>query len=443
MDDNDLMLKALNLSSVDELFEDIPKSVRKMEISLPDHLSEYELLKEARHIGSLNDFADFSNFLGCGTYDRIVPSSVDYVISRAEFLDSYTPYQAEISQGMLQSLFEYQSVMSDLTGMDITNSSMYDGYTALAESVRMAFRVNGMKKVLYPENMYRRKLSVIENYVSGLGTKLESYSINDRSGFIDLEDLENRVDSETGAIIVENPNTYGVLDENITRVQDIKKNALLISYVDPISLGVVIPPGSYGSDIAVAEGQQLGLHQNFGGPFLGIFSFSKELVRRAPGRLIGQTQDRNGKNAYVMTLQTREQHIRREKATSNICTNQALMAIAALSYISVVGRKGLSGIALKTMERSRYLKQKLSGIEGIDSSIFTGISFSDVPVGIPVKHDRLEQHLVENRIFGGIPLDSLTGNVPDRLRNTYYFSVTEKTEDSDIERLSGALKEVS
>lgn len=441
MDDNDLMLKALNLSSVDELFKDIPKSVRKREIAVPDHLSEYELLKEAHHIASQNDYSDFHNFLGCGTYDRIVPSSVDYVISRTEFLTSYTPYQAEISQGMLQSLFEYQSIMSDLTGMDVTNSSMYDGYTALGEAVRMAYRVNGKGKVLYPENMYSRKLSVIENYISGLGMKLEAYSIDNRTGFTDLKDLESRVNSETGAIIVENPNSYGILDENITKIQEIKGNALLISYVDPISLGVVRPPGSYGTDIAVAEGQQLGLHQNFGGPFLGIFSFSKDLVRRAPGRLIGQTLDRNGKNAYVMTLQTREQHIRREKATSNICTNQALMAIAALSYLSVVGRKGLSSVALTTMERSRLLRKELAGIKGIDSNMFTGTSFSDVPVKIPVEHNKLEQHLLENRIFGGIPLEGLVSNVQDQLRNAYFFSVTEKTGPGEIDHLASTLRE--
>ncbi len=442
MDDNDLMLKALNLTSVDELFSDIPKPVRKKETRIPDHLSEYELLKEAHSIGTLNDYEDFRNFLGCGTYDRVVPSSVDYVINRTEFLTSYTPYQAEISQGVLQSLFEYQSVMSDLMGMDVTNSSMYDGFTALGESVRMAYRVNGRRKILYPENLYSRKLAVIRNYSSGLDIDLVPYAIDGKTGYLDLEDLESKIDGETGAIIVENPNSYGILDENVVKVQDIKKDSLLISYVDPVSLGVIRPPGSYGADIAVAEGQQLGLHQNFGGPFLGIFSFGKELVRRAPGRLIGRTVDKNGRDAYVMTLQTREQHIRREKATSNICTNQALMAIGALAYVSVVGQKGLSNIATTTMERSRYLRRALSGIHGIDSNVFTGLSFSDVPVKIPVGPERLKQHLHENRMFGGMPMEGLVEHIPDRLKDTYFFSVTEKTGQGDIDALAEVLREV-
>lgn len=437
------MLKALNISSADELFSDIPASVRKKETGLPDHISEYELLKEALSIASLNDYTDFSSFLGCGTYDRIVPSSVDFVISRTEFLTSYTPYQAEISQGVLQSLFEYQSIMSDLTGMDVTNSSMYDGFSALGESVRMAYRVNGKRRVLYPENMYHRKLSVIGNYISGLDMEMVPYSIDSSTGFIDLQDLEGKIDDTTGAVIVENPNSYGILDENVVKVQDLKGDSLLISYVDPISLGVVTPPGSYGSDIAVAEGQQLGLHQNYGGPFLGILSFRKELVRRAPGRLIGQTADTNGKKAFVMTLQTREQHIRREKATSNICTNQALMAIAALTYVSVVGKKGLSDVAKITMDRSRTLRKNLSDVKGINSNIFSGTSFSDVPVRIPMRLERLKQHLHENRIFGGIPLNSLIEGIPEDLKSTYFFSVTEKTEKDDIMHLRNALMEVA
>lgn len=436
------MLRALKLNSADELFADIPASVRKAGTTLKDHISEYELMKEAEGIASLNEFNNFSNFLGCGTYDRIVPSSVDFVISRTEFLTSYTPYQAEISQGVLQSLFEYQSVISDLMEMDVTNSSMYDGFSALAESVRMAYRVNGRKKILYPENLYTRKLKVIRNYVSGLDLKLEPYTMDMETGFMDLESIQGKVDADTCAVIVENPNSYGILDENITHVKEAVGDALLISYVDPISLGVIAPPGSYGADIAVAEGQQLGLHQNFGGPFLGILSFSSDLVRRSPGRIIGKSTDSHGKDAYVMTLQTREQHIRREKATSNICTNQALMAIASLAYLSVTGSKGLSDVALMTLERSRKLRKILSGIDGINADLFSGTSFSDVLVNIPSDPSELQKHLYNNRIFGGIPLNSLIEKTPDKLAKSYFFSVTEKTEDSDLNKLEKALTEV-
>lgn len=443
MDDNDLMLKALKISSVDDLFSDIPENVRKKETGIPGHISEHELLAETQSIASLNDYTDFTNFLGCGTYDRIVPSSVDYVVSRTEFLTSYTPYQPEVSQGVLQSLFEYQSVMSDLMEMDVTNSSMYDGFTALGEAVRMSFRITGKKEILIPENIYRRKLSVIRNYAEGLDLNISTYSIDRKTGFVDLDDMQSRITGETGAVIVENPNSYGILDENVTAVQDIKGSALLISYVDPVSLGAVKAPGQYGTDISVAEGQQLGLHQNFGGPYLGILSFRKDYVRRAPGRLIGQTADTAGRNAYVMTLQTREQHIRREKATSNICTNQALMAIAALSYLAVVGGKGLRNIATSTMDKSRKLRKLLSGLNNIDPDPFTGTSFSDVPVRMDFTEEKLRETLHANRIFGGIPLRGLAAGYPDDLKNAYFFSVTEKTSDEHIEKLRAALSEVS
>lgn len=442
LDDERLMLEALGISSTEELFSEIPKEVRKKDFKLPDHISEHELLSEAQSIASMNDYSDFVNFLGCGVYDRIVPASVDSIISRTEFLTAYTPYQPEISQGVLQSLFEYQGAMSDLMEMDVTNSSMYDGFTALGESIRMAYRLNGKKKILLPENIYRRKLSVIGNYVSGLNLDLETYSFDRKTGFLDLDDIQNKINDDTGAIVVENPNSFGILDENVTRIQEIKKDSLLISYVDPVSLGVVKPPGAYGVDISVAEGQQLGLHQNFGGPFLGILSFKKDYARRAPGRLIGQTVDRNGSNAYVMTLQTREQHIRREKATSNICTNQALMAIASLAYISVVGAVGLRQIALTTLDNSRKLRKMLSGPKGLDSNVFSGTSFSDVPVIVNTDRERMIDHLHMNRIFGGIPMKQLLNRIPKDLENAYYFSVTEKTTDQNIELLRDAFREV-
>ncbi len=436
------MLKALKISSAEELFSDIPEHVRKKSTGIPDHISEHELLVEAQKIASLNDYSDFINFLGCGTYDRVVPSSVDYVISRTEFLTSYTPYQPEISQGVLQSLFEYQSAMSDLMEMDVTNSSMYDGLTALAEAVRMAYRVNGRRKILLPHNLYKRKLSIIKNYSAGLDLNLEFYRTERETGFIDLEDLKGRIDSDVSAVVVENPNSYGILDENVPRVSELKGDSLLISYVDPVSLGIVRPPGTYDTDIAVAEGQQLGLHQNYGGPFLGILSFKKDYARRAPGRLIGQSVDRNGKNAYVMTLQTREQHIRREKATSNICTNQALMAIAALSYVAVVGNSGLRNIATATVKRSSQLRKSLSEIQGIDSGIFTGTSFSDVPVKIPVSKEKLQDHLHSERVFGGIPGEEIMRKHDGMPESAYFFSVTEKVNEKDIDYLKKVLKEV-
>lgn len=433
------MLEALGYKDYEDLFTDIPDKIRKKEFNLHDHMAEYELISEAHRLSKKNDFSDHLNFLGCGTYDRIIPSSVDAIVSRSEFLTAYTPYQAEISQGMLQSLFEYQSVASDLMGMDSTNSSMYDGPTALGEAVRMGFRIKSGTKILIPENIYANKRRIMENYVSGLGIKFVDYAMETTSGKIDLSDLDSKLDAEVSTVIVENPNSYGIMDENVLKVKPLLKDQILISYVDPISLGVLEPPGNYGADIAVAEGQQLGIHQNFGGPYLGIFSFRKEFARKSPGRLIGETTDEAGKRAFVMTLQTREQHIRRDKATSNICTNQALMGLAALSYLSVVGPDGLKKVALATVKHSHDLRSMIKKSGTVDANVFSGSSFSDVPVSINVEPEKLSQILRQNKIFGGIPLTGLLSNCRKNLSRSYFFSVTEKTTPEMLNSLATTL----
>jgi len=439
LDYDQSMLEYLGIKDYEGLFSDISPSIRKKKLNLDPHCSEYKLIQEASSLSESNRFDGFSNFLGCGVYDRIIPSSVDSIVSRSEFLTSYTPYQAEISQGMLQSLFEYQSIISDLLGMDAANSSMYDGPTALGEAARMAVRVNDRKTILIPDNIYRNKRNILINYCSGLDVSFREYSFDMKTGMLDLKDLESKIDNDVSAVIVENPNSYGIVDENVLKVKQVIGDSLLISYVDPISLGVLKPPGEYGSDIAVAEGQQLGIHQNFGGPYLGIFTYRKELARKSPGRLIGETVDTAGRRGYVMTLQTREQHIRREKATSNICTNQALMGVAALAYLATVGPSGLRKIALATMYRSAKLKQIVSGSRKIQSNVFSGTSFSDVPILIESDEERLSRVLRDNRIFGGIKLDRIMDNRYDRLKNAFFFTATEKTEDSDLLKLKNAL----
>lgn len=434
------MMGQLGIKNIDELFRDIPKNVRKKGIDIADGVSEFEILTMAKERAALNKGMDFINFLGCGIYDRVIPASVDSIIGRSEFLTSYTPYQPEMSQGMLQSMFEYQSLMSDLMGMDVTNSSMYDGSTALGEAVRMAFRINGKPEVLIPENMYWSKIDVIESYIWGLGIKLIKYGIDRKTGFTDLDDLKGKVNENTGAIIVENPNAFGILDENALKVQEIKKDALLISYVDPISLGVITPPGEYGTDIAVAEGQQLGIHRFFGGPLLGIMSFRKDYARKSPGRIIGESVDRDGKKAYVMTLQTREQHIRREKAMSNICTNQALMALAAATYVSTLGEPGMKKVALTTISNSRKLRNRISKIEGFDANLFSGTSFSDIPVSYEHSNEKVRKHLYECGILGAIPLSQIIPSMKDEFPSTSFYSVTEKNTDAQIEKLAGCLE---
>lgn len=438
-DEVEQMLNSLPMKSRDDLFSEIPTKFRKSVLRLPRSKSEFEVIETAKSIAKTNQWDQYKNFLGMGFYDRVIPSSVDSIISRSEFLTSYTPYQPEVSQGMLQSLFEYQSVMSDLMHMDFSNSSMYDGYSSLGEAVRMAFRENERQKVLIPDNMINTKLQVIESYTEGLNLKFERYKISRDTGEIDLENLKGLVDGNTSAIIVENPNSYGVLDRNVTRVSEIKKDSVLIAYVDPISLGLVKPPGDYGADIAVAEGQQMGIHMNYGGPYLGIFTFRKELVRKSPGRIIGETTDANGKRAFVMTLQTREQHIRRQKATSNICTNQALMALASLTYLSLLGASGLRKVAAVTMEKSRKFTDNIKKVISKDAVPFTGVHFSDVIVKINKSEKDLNAALIKNRIIGGIPLSRLIPDLSDQLKGNYAFSFTEKTPDADIDLLSSIL----
>ena len=439
-DERSFMLQAMNMKSMDELFSDVPASMRKKSLRVPPGISEYELMEEAKNIAAMNRYEGYRKFLGCGIYDRIIPSSVDSIISRSEFLTSYTPYQPEMSQGMLQSLFEYQSLMSDLMGMDVTNASMYDGYSALAEAVRMAYRINGKTEVLIPETLYRGKLRVIESYTRGLGLKLISYGYEKETGFADLDDLSKKVGENVSSVICENPNGFGILDENVPSLREVVGKSMIISYVDPVSLGVIRPPGDYDSDIAVAEGQSLGVHKNLGGPLLGIMSFKREHIRKSPGRIIGESVDSDGKKAYVMTLQTREQHIRREKAMSNICSNQALMAVAASTYLSILGKKGLRNVALKTASNMKKLIETFRHVEGYNPDLFSGKHFSDLPVKAPIDNEKLRKSLLEKNIQGAIPFDSILPNLSDLFRNTSFFSVTEKHNDDDFSALKSALE---
>ena len=426
--------KFLNISDEMALFSDIPAQYRKKEIRIQEGVSEYEVLEQARRIASLNSSAGMVNFLGNGIYKRIVPASVDSIIGRSEFLTAYTPYQAEMSQGVLQSLFEYQTFMSELTGMDASNSSMYDGFTTLGEAVRMAHRINERRDILIPENMFDDKLKVVNSYLIGLSVRLLTYRVNQVTGFIDLNDIQSKVSKDTSAIVVEMPNSYGIIDENVLKVSQIKGDALLIAYVDPISLGMLLPPGDYGADIVAAEGQQLGIHMNYGGPGLGILTFRKDYIRKSPGRIIGETVDNKGKKAYVMTLQTREQHIRREKATSNICTNQALMAIASAVYLSVVGPTGLKKIAQTTYVNSRKLKNKLSSLKAAGVPQLTGKPFSDVLIKFSTDVSQLQEFLAEKGINGGVPLQKLAA-APILIPNSAFFTATETTQENEIDQL--------
>lgn len=434
------MLKELGIQSVDELFSDIPPSIRTAGIELPDGLSEMEVINAVRTMLSKNITAvDRPCFLGGGVYNHFVPSAVKSIISRSEFLTSYTPYQAEISQGMLQSLFEYQSFIAELTGMEAVNSSNYDAATALGEAATMCHRINGRGKFLIPEAISWEKRSVLSNYVKGAGMQVVDYGFDPLTGEADLEDLRAKVDGEVSGIYIEVPNFLGVIDRQVTEIKKEHKDPALVVGVDPISLGVLKAPSDYGADIVIGEGQSLGSPMNYGGPLLGLFGCRQEHVRKMPGRVIGLTRDTSGKRAFCMTLQTREQHIRREKATSNICTNEALMAVAAAVYLAIVGRDGLRSLAQLNMERAQATMDALCSLKGFDCPALRSHHFNEFAVRTPVKPEKLSRVLLRKGIIGGLPLAK---HVPE-MGDCMLFAATELTTDEDIGKLVAALEEVA
>lgn len=348
------MLNYLRMNSWEELFSDIPKEVWKKGIDI-EAIDEISVYRYAKELAAKNkDIFDMPNFLGAGIYFHYIPPAVLEIVGRSEFYTSYTPYQPEISQGMLQVQFEYQSVIAELTGMDVANSSMYDSHTSLGEAARMAYRINRRKEVLVPENLYWEKESVLKNYIAGLGMRIKKYPLNER-GMVALDKLQELVNENTAMVYVENPNFFGVIDEGVDEIKEMLGKAIYTVGVNPLSLAVLKPPADYGADIVIGEGQILGNPISFGGPLLGIFATSKQYVRKMPGRLIGETVDADGRRAFVMTLQTREQHIRRGKATSNICSNEALCAVFSVAFVAYYGANGLKELAKKNMDNARML----------------------------------------------------------------------------------------
>jgi len=339
-----------------DYFSDIPASVRLAKpLSLPEPLSEPELLEELKKLSEKNQEA--SLFLGGGSYKHFIPSIVRHIVSRSEFYTAYTPYQAEASQGILQTIYEYQSMICELTGMEVANASMYDGATALTEAALMAARITGRKEVVVSTAIHPHYRQVLKTYCNAADLTLTEIPFDPKTG---LSSLVPRFSSLVAGVILEQPNFFG----NIECVSDLADKihaagALFIVSVDPISLGILKPPGEYGADIVVGEGQSLGNPQNFGGPGLGIFAAKKDFLRQMPGRIVGATTDSEGKKGFVLTLSTREQHIRRERATSNICSNEALLALAACAYLAVMGKTGLRKVAELCLQKANYLKKKI------------------------------------------------------------------------------------
>ena len=415
--DRRAMLREIGVSSIEELFQDIPEKLRHARFKLPPPLSELELKKELHQLASRNASLDnYACFLGGGSYRHFIPSTVEHVTGRSEFYTAYTPYQAEVSQGTLQTVYEYQSLVCQLTGMEVSNAGMYDGSTATAEAAIMACVINKRGKVAVSTTVNPTYREVINTYVTGRNLSIETVELN------------SSLPSDCACLIVQQPNFFGYLEEMEAYVQKAHDiGALFIVIVDPISLGMFKPPEDYRADIAVADGQALGNPTSFGGPGLGVFACRKEYLRQMPGRIVGKTVDVEGKPGYVMTLVTREQYIRRERATSNICTSEALMALAAAVYLATLGKRGLRQVAELCYHKAHYAAEKVAKLKGY-SLVFQKPFFKEFVIRCPIAPSQINQALFKEGIIGGLDISYI-------IDNSMLLCVTEMNTKQEIDKL--------
>lgn len=435
-DDVRAMLERIGVKSIDDLFAPIPSDLRlQRPLDIPPALSEIEMTGHLAELARRNHAAaEEVCFLGGGSYDHFIPSVVDAIAGRSEFYTAYTPYQAEASQGSLQAFFEYQTLICQLTGMDVANASLYDGGSGVAEAVLMAINLTeGRDEVLVAESVHPEYRQVLDTYLANL--KARAVTLPTPDGFLNPDDLKKAVSDKTVAVVVQHPNFFGSLEEAEALAQIVHaRGALFIVSFDPISLGILKGPGLYGADIAVAEGQCLGTPMGYGGPYLGVMACRKEFVRKIPGRLVGQTVDRNGKRCWVLTLQTREQHIRREKATSNICTNQGLFALRAAVYLAALGPHGLRETAELCLRKAHYAAEQLAKVAGV-SIRFNRPFFKEFTVRVPGDVTGLLADLRAERYHAGLNL----GRWYPTLRDCITIAVTEKRTKAEIDGLVQSL----
>jgi glycine dehydrogenase subunit 1 len=426
------MLVSMGYSSIDQLFADAGLS-EKVKLDLGEPMSESEVATRIGEFAADNCIPKVS-FAGAGAYEHLIPAVINHLTSRAEFYTAYTPYQPEISQGTLQAIYEYQTMICELSAMDVANASMYDGASALAEAALLSLRATNRKRILVAESIHPRYREVLNTYLSGLEAEIISIPYDRRSGTVDLTAIE-RDCGGSSALLLQNPNFLGVIEEFAPRIAELMHSAggLFIVSADPISLGIMEAPGNYGADIYVAEGQGLGTPLSFGGPYLGVMACKASLARNMPGRLVGRTTDSAGRTGYVLTLQTREQHIRRQKATSNICSNQALVALSANIFLALLGKEGICELARQNLAKAEYAKKKLKG-KGI-KPYFDGATFNEFVVELPTTAARVCKELSKQGIVPGIALD---GWYP-QLKKHLLVCVTEKRSKEEIDRLAGLL----
>ena len=441
--DRSEMLRVIGASSIDELFRDVPQELRLKGpiVGLPMHASEMAVERYMAALSRKNMVAgDVPFFLGCGAYKHHIPASVDHIIQRGEFLTSYTPYQPEIAQGTLQMLFEFQTQVARLFGCEVANASMYDGSTAMWEAIVMAHRITRRNKTIISSGVHPHYVSVAKTMAKFTEDQLET-SLPDLTAETDAQQLIGAIDAETSAVVVQYPDILGRITD-LTPVAEAAHAAgglLIVVLTEPVALGLIRSPGEMGADIVVGEGQSIGVGLQFGGPYVGLFACREKHVRQMPGRLAGETIDAEGKRGFVLTLSTREQHIRREKATSNICTSSVLCALAFTVHLTLLGEKGLRQLASLNHARACEAADRLSAIPGV--SIVNDSFFNEFTVKLPVEARPAVHALVERGVLGGVSLGRLYPGV-DALQNGLVVAVTETATDEDISALDAALKEV-
>ena len=427
------MLRQIGAGSIETLFESIPEALRlRRSLNVSAALSEIELLKKFDEMAQRNQAAGRISFLGAGAYSHYIPTVVDHLISRSEFFTAYTPYQPEISQGTLQAIFEFQTLVCQLTGMDIANASMYDGSTAMAEAVLMAERVTKRGKVLASSAIHPEYLHVAHTYVQHAGIELQHAPFDAATGQTSAAAFES-IDDETAAIVVQSPNFLGCIEdlEALSQKAHAHGALLIVAVTEAMSFGLLRSPGACGADIVVAEGQSFGVPLSFGGPYVGLFATRDKYARQIPGRLVGEAYDKKGRRGFVLTLATREQHIRREKATSNICTNEGLIALAATVYLETMGPHGIQQVAQQCAQKAHYAARKISEIEGF-SLPYSAPFFNEFVVRAPVPASTLLAKLAsEKEIDGGIALSRFDANRP----NDFLVCVTETNTREQIDAL--------
>lgn len=431
------MLKAIGLESIDQLFDDIPKNIKLgRELDLPKSKSELEVTSYLKKLADKNcSMSDLTSFLGAGAYDHYIPSIVNHIISRSEFYTSYTPYQPEISQGTLQYIFEFQTLIADLTGMDSANASLYDGGTAVVEAALMSAAYSKKDEIVISKSVKPDARKILHTYAHVQNLKVIEIDVKD--GVTDMEALDGVVNDNTAAVIVQSPNFFGIIEdlEAIGKIAHKGKKTTFVASVDPISLGILKKPGDMGVDVVVGEGQSLGIPVSFGGPYLGFMAIKNEYIRKLPGRIVGQTEDLDGKRSFVLTLTAREQHIRREKATSNICSNQGLNSLAAAVYMVTMGKQGLREVAMQSTKKAHYAYEQLIK-SGKFKPVFDKPFFKEFVLTSDIAPEKINEDLRKENIIGGYGL----GKEYPQFENSILYAVTEKRTKDEIDKLTSVME---